>query len=212
MTFLNWLIPLDSGTKEAFPAAGKELPDDLSDPQLDFVERETARAQVQEDERERGVQARLIALLGLSSLVTAVLSGAAAVAAADGPDITPFQLVVALSALGYVAVQAVASMLFTLRGLMPKPYPIAPPWAEHRRGDEPHVWNRLSFQALLRSNLRQSRWSTNRRIEDMVLALRSLKRFAWGTVVLFLVLAFITVDQRFGVAVPVFEFFRRISE
>ena len=163
MNYRGWLITLPSGAEEPYPAADDELPSDLSEAQLDFMERETFRAQGEEADRERGVQARLIALLGLSSLVTAVLAVFAALATAAELDLTPLQLVMALFVLVYVAAQAIASMHFTIRGLMPKRYSIAPPWGESRRADEPPVWDRSVLLALHRSNLRQSRWSTNRR-------------------------------------------------
>ena len=211
MNCLGWLIVRMSGEEEPYPAAGDELPGDLPDAQLDFVERETSRAQGEEERRERGVQARLIALLGLSSLVTAVLGVLAAFATAADFELSTLQLVIALLPLVYVAVQAIASIHFTIAGLMPRPYPIAPPWGESRRADEPPVWDRFVLLSLHRSNLRRSRWSTNRRMEDMTLALESLRRFAWGSLAVFLAFLFIALDREFGVASHIIDMLQRLN-
>ena len=205
MRCLSWLIAFDSDAEEEFPSETTDLPSHLTEVQLDFVERETRSSRVQEDDRDRGIQARLIALLGLSSLVTAVLSGAAALATAVGPGVPPLQLVMVLVALGYVAVQAVAAMLFTIKGLMPRTYPAAHPW-DGRTWDRSH---RLSRHI---TNLRQSMWSTNRRADDMMLALRSLKRFAWGSAALLAVLVILVLDQRFGAVPHLLDFLHRVSE
>ena len=46
----------------------------------------------------------------------------------------------------------------------------------------------------------------------MTLALRSLKRFAWGSVVVLFVFILITLDQEFGVAPRILEALRRMNE
>ena len=49
-------------------------------------------------------------------------------------------------------------------------------------------------------------------MDDMILALRSLKRFAWGSAALFLVFALIVLDQRFGFLPELFHVLLRASE
>ena len=191
MRWLGWLLAFDPDDQEPFPSEVTELPSDLTDAQLDFVEREARSAQAREEDRERGVQARLIALLGLASLVVAVLSGAAAFATTNDLRMAALQLSILLLTLAYVAMQAVATMLFTIKGLMPKSYYAAQPW-DGRVGDRS---DRLSQHI---TNLRRSMWSTNRRVEHMVLALRSLKRFAWGSAVLLAVLVVVALDRQHG--------------
>ena len=70
-----------------------------------------------------------------------------------------------LVTLGYIAVQAVSTMLFTINGLMPRNYPVVQPWVEDQ-------WEPQSILSHHVTNLRQSMWSTDRRIDDMVPALR----------------------------------------
>lgn len=205
MRCLAWLIASHSEGEPAFPSEVDGLPSDLSEAQLDFAEREIRTAQAREDDRERGVQARLIALLGLASLVTAVLSGTAALATAIDLEVTPLQLVLLLVALSYIAVQALAAMLFTIKGLMPRSYPVVQPWGETQ-------WDRHAVLSRHVTNLKQSMWATNLRIDDMVLALGSLKRFAWGSATLLLVLLIVIVDQRFGVVLQVLEFLEGVSK
>ena len=191
MRCVGWLIATDPDEEEPRPSKSAKPPPDVSDTDLDFLEREVRSAQAQEDDRDRGVQARLIAMLGLSSLVTAVLAGAVALATAVDLQITLIQLVVVLLALGYIAAQAIAAMVFTIRGLMPRSYPIGQPW----------FGNRSLVLSRHMANLPQSRWSTNRRIDDMVLALRSLKRFAWGSAAVLVVLFVIILLQRLDICI-----------
>lgn len=212
MSCLRWLVVLPSGEEEPHPTTGAELASDLSETQLDFVERETTRAQAEENDRDRGIHARLIALLGLSSLVTAVLAVFAALATAAQLDLTRLQLLMALVPLSYAALQAIASMHYTIRGLMPRSYSIAPPWGESQRGTEPPVWDRSVILALHRSNLRQSRWSTNRRADEMTLALESLRRFAWGSLIVLLMLVLVILDQEFGAISQILDVLQRMNE
>ena len=205
MRCLSWLIAFDPDPEEEYPSEAAELPSHLTQAQLDFVERETRSAQAREGERERGIQGRLVGLLGLTSLVTAALSATAAIATAAKPDLPPLQLVVILVPLGYIAVQAVAAMLFTLAGLMPRAYAFAPPW-------DGRTWDQSERLSRHITNLRHSMWSTNRRADYMVLALRSLKRFAWGSVALLVVLIIVVLDRRFDLISRLLDFLQRVSE
>ena len=193
LRLLNLLIPCETGEKEALPSEAAVLPSDLSEDDLDFVEREYRAAQAQAGERERNVQARLVGLLGLSSLVTALLSGFAALATVSDLQWPLLMLVFVLVAWLYVAVQAVASMLFTIRGLTPKAYTVLSPWGGSQKRS---IWQRRHRLSRHITNLRRSVHTTNRRIDDMVLALRSLRRLAWGSALLLVVLVVIILGQR----------------
>lgn len=193
MRILNLLIPCETGDEETLPSEEAKLPPDLSDGELDFVERELRAAQEQEEERDRSVHARLIALLGLSSLVTALLSGLTALVTTSDLNWPLLILVAVLVASAYVALQAMSAMLFTIRGLMPKVYVVLLPWEDSQNLSAWQRSHRLSGHI---TNLRQSVYSTNRRVDDMVLALRSLKRLAVGSALLFVVLVVTILDQR----------------
>ncbi len=193
MRFLNLLIPCETGDEETLPSEEAKLPPDLSDGELDFVERELRAAQEQEEERDRSVHARLIALLGLSSLVTALLSGLTALVTASDPNWPLLMIVAVVVASAYVALQAMSAMLFTISGLMPKVYAVLLPWEDSQNGS---AWQRSTRLSHHITNLRQSTYSTNRRVDDMVLALRSLKRLAVGSALLLAVLVVIILGQR----------------
>ena len=201
MRCLGWLIATDPDAEEPRPSKSASPSLNVSDADLNFLEREVRSLQAQEDDRDRGVQARLVAILGLSSLVTAVLAGAVALVRTVDLQITPIQLLVVLLAFSYIAVQAIAAMLFTIRGLMPRTYPIGQAWPERQSGDESPARSRSSILSGHMADLSQSRWSTNRRIEDMVLALRSLKRFAWGSASLLAALVVIVLLQQLDICI-----------
>ena len=95
-------------------------------------------------------------------------------------------------------------MLFTIKGLTPRNYPVVQPWGESQ-------WDQQSILSRHVTNLKQSMWATNLRIDDMVLALVSLKRFAWGSALLLLVLLIVIVDQRFGVVLQFLDFLEGVS-
>ena len=88
---------------------------------------------------------------------------------------------------------------------MPQAYPFAPPW--HGR-----TWDQSERLSLHITNLRQAMWSTNRRVDHMVLALRSLKRFAWGSAALLVVLVVLVLDRRFGIVADLLYVLQRVSE
>lgn len=191
---LNWLVAVEMDPEEPFPEKAKRLPQGLSKEELDFVERELRVAQTEEADRDRGIQARLIALLGLSSLLTALLSGAAALTTTLHTGWSSLHLVCVLAVAGYVALQALRAIQCTINGLLPKPYETLALW---RRSGKRSMWRqrqRLSKQITIH---RRSVWTNNRRADDMILALRSLRRLAWGVGVLIVVFGIFALDQRF---------------
>lgn len=205
----NWLLASRSEERETFPAPTKRLPSKLRDQDLDFIERELREALRREDDRERGVQARLTALLGLSSLVTAVLSGAAVFAATVEIQLAPLLLGMVLASWAYLSLQSIAAMLFTLHGLMPRDFWILSPWDKVNKRSS---WNRRRRMSQHIRRMRKTNWSTNRRMEDMMLALGSLRRFAWGSLVLLVMLLIVVLDQRYAFLQDVLETIRRLSE
>lgn len=195
LKLLNWLIAVELDPEEPYPSDAEPLPSRLSSTELDFAEREIRAAQAREDERERSVQARLIALLGLSSLLTAVLSGAAGIATTFDLKWHSLFLILVLVASGYVALQALRTIHCTINGLMPKRVSFLPLWHDSQARS---TWNRRQRLSKLITQHRRSMWTGNRRMDDMILALRSLQRFAWGSAALFLIFALIALEERFG--------------
>ena len=209
MRFLNWLIAVDPDPEEPYPEDARPLPSRLSAQDLDFVEREIRAAQAGEDDRERSTQARLIALLGLSSLLTAILSGMAAIATTVDLAWSNLLLILVLVVAAWVALQALRAIQCTVNGLLPKRFSFLPLWEDsHKRS----TWKRRRRLSKQITQHRRAMWTGNRRMDDMILALRSLKRFAWGSAALFLVFALIVVEERFDFLPEVFGALLRASE
>ncbi|MCY3557093.1 MAG: hypothetical protein OXH13_00415 [Chloroflexi bacterium] len=209
LRFLNWLIAVDPDPEEPYPEDARPLPSRLSAQDLDFVEREIRAAQAGEDDRERSTQARLIALLGLSSLLTAILSGMAAIATTVDLAWSNLLLILVLVVAAWVALQALRAIQCTVNGLLPKRFSFLPLWEDsHKRS----TWKRRRRLSKQITQHRRAMWTGNRRMDDMILALRSLKRFAWGSAALFLVFALIVVEERFDFLPEVFGALLRASE
>ena len=209
MRWLHWLVAHDCQEDEPFPDGQIELPLSPSEAELDFIEREVREAQQQEAARERGVQARLIGLLGLSSLVTTVLSGAAGLASSVGIQWSDLVLIIVLFPFAYVSLQALAAMYYTVKGLMPRSHLKMVPW---QKSDHASTWNRRDRLARHARTIRTSDWASNRRLEDMSCALGSLKRLAWGSAVLMVSLLIAVLDQRIEFVPDVLEELRKLSE
>ena len=209
LRLLNWLIAVELDPDEPYPEDVKPLPSKLSSKSLDFIEREIRAAQALEDERERSTQARLIALLGLSSLLTAILSGIAAIATTIDLDWSTLLVVVVLIVTAYVALQALRTIQCTVNGLLPKRSSFLPLWEDSHKRSTWKRRRRLSRQIIQH---RRAMWTGNRRMDDMILALRSLKRFASGSAALFLVFALVILEKRFGFLPELFHALLRASE
>ena len=103
-------------------------------------------------------------------------------------------VILVLIATAYVALQALRAIQCTVNGLLPKDFSFRPLWEDSHKQSTWKRHQRLSRQI---THHRRAMWTGNRRMDDMILALRSLKRFAWSLAALFLVFAVIVLDERF---------------
>jgi hypothetical protein len=198
----QWLWPSIDGS-EAEPAALPELANATSGAHLDFVESEIYRQQERESDRDRGAQARLIALLGLSSTLATLATALIGVGlSADRIDANDIQLGALLLVLAYLALQFIAAMYHTAHGLLPRDYVDIDPAVFDPEPDETADVFRTAILSTHRSNLRKTMWSTNRRLDDMSCAVRAFANAAVGSTVLLFVIAMTILNQRFGICLP----------
>lgn len=201
MRIPDWLWPSIDGS-EAQP---EDLPAlaNASSEHLNFIESEIRRHQEREADRDRGAQARLIALLGLSSTLATLATAITGVGlSSDRISANRVQLAVLLLLLAYLALQFVAAMYHTANGLLPRTYPDITPKA---LDPEPHEAADVFRAAILsshRSNLLKTRWSTNRRLDDMTCAIGAFRNAAIGTGALLCAIALTVLNQRFDVCLP----------
>lgn len=194
MKCLQWLVAHYDDPAPPAPSDRIELPQFLSEQDLDFIEREVREAHGREDERDKGVQARLIGLLSLSSAITALLSAAAALASSVNIGWSDVVVVLVLIPFTYVAIQTLAVAFFTVRGLKPQRMAKLMPW---QSPNEAGSWDRRDRLNRHIGAVAISGWATDRRMDDMKLALEALTRFVWSSAVLLILLLFALLDQRF---------------
>ncbi|MDP3207751.1 MAG: hypothetical protein Q8M65_01255 [Rhodoglobus sp.] len=198
----QWLWP-SVERSEAEPTALPELANATSTAHLDVVASEIYRQQEREADRDRGAQARLIALLGLSSTLATVATALIGIGlSSDRIDANDVQLAALLLVLAYLALQFIAAMFHTAHGLLPREYVEINPEVFDPKPDETATVFRTAILSTHRSNLRLTTWSTNRRLDDMSCAIQAFRNAAVGSAVLLFVIAMTILNQRFGVCLP----------
>lgn len=198
----DWLWPHVTGEAEVEPVGLSLLSNAPTDAHLDFIEREVREAGARETERNQSVQSRLTALLGLSSLLASLTSGMVGLALTSFPiDVSRVQLAAIVLVLSYLALQFVAAMFRTARGLLPRRVGEIQPEALDPEENETAIDFRRAILSTHRSNLLKTRWSTNRRMEEMTCAVLALRNASMGAMGLMLVGLLIILDRHFGVGV-----------
>jgi len=203
MRIPQWLWPSNDGV-EAPPGDLPELANATTSAHLDFIASEIHRHQDREVERDRGAQARLTALLGLSSTLATLATALIGVGfSSERLDANRVQLAALFLVLGYLALQFIAAMYHTARGLLPREYVDIDPTVLDPHPEEAADAFRAAILSTHRSNLRKTMWATNRRLDDMSCAIRGFRNAALGSAVLLCVVAITILNQRFGVCLPI---------
>lgn len=183
-------------TGEPKPQPEDRQPVVISDVSLLEAAEEAFSKRVEEaDERLRSVDARLMPLLALASIIAAVLSASVPFALSGQFDqISTAELAVVLTILAYIGLQIVICLRAAVRGLSRRAYLALDPNDLDPQPGEASTDYRLRILEVRVNNLWHNEWATDQKVSEMAIAHEALQNMIRGVAVLViaaLVIAFI---------------------
>lgn len=165
---------------------------------IESMERKLADLLSEVQARDQSVQARLVSLLGITAVLSAAVTGVFALGAVGaGESLTTAQFVIVTTISIYIVIQLVGCLIATVRGLFPRKYMTMKAESIGLKAGESDRELRLRIVENERYIILTNTWTTDRRLDDMQIALDSLRNAVWGTLALVMVLAAIAFVTRF---------------
>ena len=200
--FTEWVVdriwPRIMGPREPLPK-DREFTIEGSDELLFKAEEYAHDLAAKAEERATAIDRKLFSLFSLSSVASsvmiAVLIGAATITVPDSTAAPPYLVIPAIGIIAYIALQMLVAVWNTVKGLEARPYRGATPDSViPTEGDDVAKYVARRLNAIVNAN-RQNEWVTNRKVEDMKVAHTALANTFWAALVL-LALALVLVIFR----------------
>ena len=126
------------------------------------------------EERETTIDRKLFSLFSLSSVASsvmiAVLVGAATITVPDATTAPPYLVIPAIGLVAYIALQMLVAVWNTIKGLEARPYRGATPESVIPKEDDDKAKYVARQLNEIVNTTRQNDWITNRKVEDMKVA------------------------------------------
>ena len=199
----DWIWPHETGETEPAPTA--EFPLDTDEIALITATKEVINERLaQVDERIRNVETKLIALLALASVLSAVITAGLGFTTtmnglADYPQVPMY---IAMLFVFYISINLICSLLATVKGLKRRDYKqlilssIMPKQTE----DEKTYKIRINKSYL--SNMQWNEWVINKKVTQMAIAHVALRNVLFGAVGVILSIVAIVSIQALTSAPP----------
>ena len=193
--------PRITGQPESFPTA-REFNLGGSEKTLLKAEEYAHALAAKAEERETAIDRKLFSLFSLSSVASsvmiAVLVGAATITVPDATTAPPYLVIPAIGLIAYIALQMLVAVWNTIKGLEARPYRGATPESVIPKEDDDKAKYVARQLNEIVNTTRQNDWITNRKVEDMKVAHTALANTFWAALALLvtaLVLAILRIFQ-----------------
>ena len=193
--------PRITGQPESFPTA-REFNLGGSEETLLNAEEYAHALAAKAEERETTIDRKLFSLFSLSSVASsvmiAVLVGAATITVPDATTAPPYLVIPAIGLVAYIALQMLVAVWNTIKGLEARPYRGATPESVIPKEDDDKAKYVARQLNEIVNTTRQNDWITNRKVEDMKVAHTALANTFWAALALLvtaLVLAILRIFQ-----------------
>ena len=201
----EWVVdriwPRIMGQRESFPT-DSEFAIGGSEETLLKAEEYAHALAAKEEQRETTIDRKLFSLFSLSSVASsvmiAILIGAATIKVPDATTTPQYLVIPAIGLVAYIALQMLAAVWNTVKGLEARPYRGATPESVIPKEDDDkakYVARQLNQMV---NAARQNDWINNRKVEDMKVAHAALANTFWAALTLLviaLVLALFRIFQ-----------------
>ena len=165
--------PRITGQPESFPTA-REFNLGGSEETLLKAEEYAHALAAKAEERETTIDRKLFSLFSLSSVASsvmiAVLVGAATITVPDATTAPPYLVIPAIGLVAYIALQMLVAVWNTIKGLEARPYRGATPESVIPKEDDDKAKYVARQLNEIVNTTRQNDWITNRKVEDMKVA------------------------------------------
>ena len=136
------------------------------------------------EERETSIDRKLFSLFSLSSVASsvmiAVLIGAATITVPDATTAPQYLVIPAMGLVAYIALQMLITVRNTVKGLEARPYRGATPESVIPKKDEDKAKYVARQLNEMMNTTRHNDWMTNRKLEDMKIAHTALTNAVWA--------------------------------
>ena len=198
---MDRIWPRITGQPESFPTA-REFNLGGSEETLLKAEEYAHALAAKAEERETTIDRKLFSLFSLSSVASsvmiAVLVGAATITVPDATTAPPYLVIPAIGLVAYIALQMLVAVWNTIKGLEARPYRGATPESVMPKEDDDKAKYVARQLNEIVNTTRQNDWITNRKVEDMKVAHTALANTFWAALALLvtaLVLAILRIFQ-----------------
>ena len=195
------ICPRITGQRESFPTDIEFTLEGSEDVLLKAEEYAHALA-AKAEERETSIDRKLLSLFSLSSVASsvmiAVLIGAATITVSDATTAPQYLVIPAMGLVAYIALQMLITVRKTVKGLEARGYRRATPESVIPKKDEDKAKYVARQLNEIMNTTRQNDWMTNRKLDDMNIAHTALANAVWaaiGLLVIALVLAIFRILQ-----------------
>ena len=177
------ICPRITGQRESFPTDIEFTPEGSEDVLLKAEEYAHALA-AKAEERETSIDRKLFSLFSLSSVASsvmiAVLIGAATITVPDATTAPQYLVIPAMGLVAYIALQMLITVRKTVKGLEARPYRGATPESVIPKKDEDKAKYVARQLNEIMNTTRQNDWMTNRKLDDMKIAHTALANAVWA--------------------------------
>ena len=177
------ICPRITGQRESFPTDIEFTLEGSEDVLLKAEEYAHALA-AKAEERETSIDRKLLSLFSLSSVASsvmiAVLIGAATITVSDATTAPQYLVIPAMGLVAYIALQMLITVRKTVKGLEARAYRGATPESVIPKKDEDKAKYVARQLNEIMNTTRQNDWMTNRKLDDMNIAHTALANAVWA--------------------------------
>ena len=200
----EWVVdriwPRIMGQRESFPT-DSEFAIGGSEETLLKAEEYAHALAAKEEQRETTIDRKLFSLFSISSVASsvmiAVLLGAATITVPDATTAPLYLVIPAIGLVVYIALQMLCAVWNTVKGLEARPYRGATPESViPKEDDDKAKYVTRQLNEILKTT-RQNDWITNRKVEDMKVAHTALANTFWAALALLGTALFLAIFRIF---------------
>ena len=200
----EWVVdriwPRIMGQRESFPT-DSEFAIGGSEETLLKAEEYAHALAAKEEQRETTIDRKLFSLFSISSVASsvmiAVLLGAATITVPDATTAPLYLVIPAIGLVVYIALQMLCAVWNTVKGLEARPYRRATPESViPKEDDDKAKYVTRQLNEILKTT-RQNDWITNRKVEDMKVAHTALANTFWAALALLGTALFLAIFRIF---------------